>query len=301
MRIAAALASLCACASAPIGDGFGGDEGVFSSTAMATTMTTAETDVDPSQGSMSTTAGTTISTTDATDTDASDTDVDPSMTTVDPTTEDPTAESSSGGDDGPMPFCGDGLPDPGEQCDDANAVDTDACIAGCIAATCGDGIVWSGMEACDNGVNDGAYGGCNAGCGSLAPYCGDASVQAQELCDPGVALPWQNVSCGNACIYDFSALPQLYCNGTCTWAGGESCDQGDADLYCRLVTGNANSVATSFQVVVALDAPGFPCPGYGTNLGVLAPYGVNVNVWYQDTSIAANHGGGLVVANVTCS
>jgi cysteine-rich repeat protein len=308
-----AAAPIVACASAPIGDGFGGDEGVFSSTAMtSTTMTSGETDVDPSQGSMTTTAGTTVSSTDtdATDTetdptDATDTETDPSMATLEesgPTTDDPSAESSSdGGDDGPMPFCGDGNVDPGEQCDDANQVDTDACRAGCVAATCGDGVVWQGMEVCDDGVNDGSYGGCNGGCASLGPYCGDASVQAQELCDPGVALPWQNVACGGACIYDFSALPQLYCNGSCTWAGVDSCDQAEADIYCKLVTGDPNSVATSFQVLIALDSPGFSCPGYGQNLGVLAPYGVNVNVWYQDTSILANHGGGQVIANATCS
>lgn len=297
-----------ACASAPIGDGFTAGDGVFSTTAMtATAATEGDTDVDPSQGSMTTTAGTTMSSTDATETDAtdptSDTDVDPSMTTTEdsgPTTDDPSVSSSGSGDDGPMPFCGDGVTDPGEACDDANQTDTDSCLAGCVAATCGDGVVWAGMEACDDGVNDGAYGGCNAGCGALAPFCGDASVQMQELCDPGVALPWQNVSCaGGTCIYDFSALPQLYCNGSCTWAGADSCDQADADIYCKLVTGDANSVATSFQVATALDAAGFACPGFGTNFGVLPAYGVNV--WYQDTSILANHGGGSVIANATCS
>jgi hypothetical protein len=39
-------------------------------------------------------------------------------------------------------------------------------------------------EACDDGVNDGAYGGCAVDCKALAPYCGDGVVQSDyEECD----------------------------------------------------------------------------------------------------------------------
>ncbi|MCA9687107.1 MAG: hypothetical protein KC457_33385, partial [Myxococcales bacterium] len=41
-------------------------------------------------------------------------------------------------DTGPVPFCGDGNVDPGEDCDDGNDVDGDACTNDCIAAACGD-------------------------------------------------------------------------------------------------------------------------------------------------------------------
>lgn len=44
--------------------------------------------------------------------------------------------------------CGDGIVNGGEPCDDANATTTDACID-CVAATCGDGHRWAGMEACE--------------------------------------------------------------------------------------------------------------------------------------------------------
>lgn len=45
-----------------------------------------------------------------------------------------------------------------------------------------DGMV-NGDEVCDDGVNDGAYGGCNSDCLSLAAFCGDAEVNGPESCD----------------------------------------------------------------------------------------------------------------------
>lgn len=308
----AALAILGGCATATIEDGLSDSAGVFSGT--MTTMTTDPTEAtgttDPTDSTDPTDPSGPTVTTNPSDPTADSSDSDPSTDTEGDTTlpTDPsdTSDPSMGPDSdaessgGPAPFCGDGALDPGEGCDDANDDDTDACLSTCVAASCGDGVVHAGVEACDDGVNDGSYGGCNGGCASLGPYCGDASVQAQEMCDPMVALPWANVGCG-ACVYDFSAIPQLYCNGTCTWAGADHCDQADADIYCKLVTGDANSTASSFQVVVALDAAGFACPGYGTNLGNLPTFGVNQAVWYQDTSILANHGGGSVIANAVCT
>ena len=49
--------------------------------------------------------------------------------------------------------CGDGWVSPDESCDDGNGILTDACpdgTAGCKGAKCGDGIVWSGFEECDD-------------------------------------------------------------------------------------------------------------------------------------------------------
>jgi fibro-slime domain-containing protein len=52
--------------------------------------------------------------------------------------------------------------------------------------TCGDGIV-TRFEVCDDGVNDGSYGGCEPGCQKRAPFCGDRVVQTAEgeRCDDG--------------------------------------------------------------------------------------------------------------------
>ncbi|HMI93155.1 MAG TPA: hypothetical protein VK509_17410 [Polyangiales bacterium] len=50
-------------------------------------------------------------------------------------------------------FCGNGEVDGAEQCDDGNAVDTDACTHECLDARCGDGLLRSdtSSEECDDG------------------------------------------------------------------------------------------------------------------------------------------------------
>lgn len=60
---------------------------------------------------------------------------------------------------------------------------------------CGDGIV-EGDEVCDDGLNDGAYGGCSADCDALGPHCGDGHVDADEECDDGDGID------GNGCNVD---------------------------------------------------------------------------------------------------
>ena len=61
--------------------------------------------------------------------------------------------------------CGNGTIDEkkGEECDDGNADNTDACTNACKDAVCGDGFVWTDEEECDDGnmVNG---DGCTADC-----------------------------------------------------------------------------------------------------------------------------------------
>lgn len=54
--------------------------------------------------------------------------------------------------------CGDGVAERGEECDDGNDVETDACLSTCRAATCGDGVTHEGVEECDGQLD------CNADC-----------------------------------------------------------------------------------------------------------------------------------------
>jgi len=83
---------------------------------------------------------------------------------------------------------------------------------------CGNGVVDVG-EACDDGINDGAYGGCNPGCGELAAFCGDGVVNGAEGCDD--ANDDDTDECTNACA--------LASCGDGVLQEGEVCDDGNAD------------------------------------------------------------------------
>ncbi len=65
---------------------------------------------------------------------------------------------------------------------------------------CGDSVI-NGNEICDDGVNDGRYGGCLPGCRGLGPFCGDAKVEAGvEACDDGRNLStYGQAGCGPGC------------------------------------------------------------------------------------------------------
>jgi cysteine-rich repeat protein len=79
--------------------------------------------------------------------------------------------------------CGDGnLYEGFEECDDGNFANTDDCITGCKLATCGDGFVQDGVEICDDG-NDDEADGCTSSC--TPGVCGDGVLQAGEQCDDG--------------------------------------------------------------------------------------------------------------------
>ncbi len=89
------------------------------------------------------------------------------------------------------PICGDGELAPGEQCDDGtNEGGYGKCQPGCIRGPyCGDKII-NGPETCDNGTNLSAYNTDNSGCApgcAIPARCGDAEVQPAfgETCDDG--------------------------------------------------------------------------------------------------------------------
>ncbi|MEM9459844.1 MAG: hypothetical protein AAGF11_37045 [Myxococcota bacterium] len=60
---------------------------------------------------------------------------------------------------------------------------------------CGDGLV-EGDEVCDDGINNGSYGGCAPNCNALGPSCGDGIVNGTEACDDGDEIN------GNGCNID---------------------------------------------------------------------------------------------------
>ena len=200
---------------------------------------------------------------------------------------------------------------------------------GCAGSTCTIATCDTGFDDCNKTLGDGCEADlnfdknncgkcgtvCSGGtpvCGSgkcIATTCGNNVIDSGERCDGTINVPaGGQVTCRpggtkNECKFDFSQVTQLYCNGGCSWAGATSCDQADADIFCKLKMGSSTSTATAFTTGTALAVPGFSCPtgNYGQNLGPMPEYGVSVNVWYQGSSILGNHGAGTVITSVTCT
>jgi cysteine-rich repeat protein len=143
--------------------------------------------------------------------------------------------------------CGDGeVTVVGESCDDRNTRSGDGCSADCktvepgflcsipgescqrVTATqphCGDGVVQADQgETCDDGSNDGRYGGCSADC--MRPVCGDGQVQPRygEVCDEGRNNGGSYLGCTSDCQY--TPIPEPV---DCTRFRGPSC--GDGELH----------------------------------------------------------------------
>ncbi|MFP6609155.1 MAG: DUF4215 domain-containing protein, partial [Deltaproteobacteria bacterium] len=115
--------------------------------------------------------------------------------------------------------CGNGQVEPtcGEECDDANSNDADSCLAGCVAATCGDGIVRTGVEACDDG-NASDTDSCLSDCSQA--YCGDGAVfDGVEGCDDQGESAGCDADCSEALCGD----------GAINQTAGEQCDDGSAN------------------------------------------------------------------------
>lgn len=115
--------------------------------------------------------------------------IDPT-TTADATTTTATTATDDDTTAGPASMCGDGIQDPGEQCDDGDANSDNAfCDTHCNLNTCGDGHVFVGWELCDEGLaNSDSYGStCSTQC-TPAARCGDHVLQLEfgEQCDLGL-------------------------------------------------------------------------------------------------------------------
>ena len=101
--------------------------------------------------------------------------------------------------------CGNGVLDLGEECDDGNADDTDACLTTCRAARCGDGWTWAGVEECD---------------GSTVEPCTTA-------CDTTGTR-----RCSATCVFEGCQPPAETCDGEdddCDTETDEGCGGADAD------------------------------------------------------------------------
>ncbi len=191
-------------------------------------------------------AGTTLhpGTTDDLDTRSSESTTpapEPTPTTSDTgpaasSTTDDTSGSSTTTTGEPATLCGNGILDPGETCDlgTPHNWDQGACTSQCQGASCGDGLVFIGVETCDEGSdNDPGYGHCDPVTCQPGPRCGDAHLDPEEECDAGDP--------DGGGIIDGADVP---CQPGCAWEGrlafissltydGDLGGLAGADLKCR--------------------------------------------------------------------
>jgi cysteine-rich repeat protein len=135
---------------------------------------------------------------------------------TDGTDSDPSSETTSVPTGGA--FCGDGVLDPGEECDPGDALigPGQACRDGCIANVCGDGDQGPG-EQCDDG-NGIDTDGCRNDC--VLGTCNDGNLDPGEECDDG------NFDDTDACLSNCTAAQ---CGDGAVQAGVEECDDGDGN------------------------------------------------------------------------
>jgi cysteine-rich repeat protein len=138
----------------------------------------------------------------------------PATTSAPATASDPPGGSTSQPPEG----CGDGVTESPEECDfgDLNA-DDGPCTLSCTFARCGDGLVYAGVEVCDDGnliESDDCPNDCVPG------GCGNGVVESGEACDDG------NDSQEDACL---GTCEEARCGDGFVHAGVEECDDGDDD------------------------------------------------------------------------
>lgn len=135
-------------------------------------------------------------------------------------------------------YCGNGVRDAGEGCDDGNNLGGDGCTAECTAEACGDAVRVPETEECDLGAPPLVLDGDNDNNGACLlscelPTCGDGYQRhgleptdiGYEACDPGIVSaldPDYQIGCDATC--------QFYCGDTNTDAG-EGCDDGNNDSF----------------------------------------------------------------------
>ncbi len=185
-------------------------------------------------------------------------------------------------------------------CADAVCASSPRCAVS--PAVCPNGAKEAG-EACDD---DGMTASCDADC-SL-PACNDGVFNSlAEDADPPSSPSQVAPMSDQTCRYDFREITQMYCAGNCSWAGAVGCQQVDADVLCKIKTGNSRSTAITFMTGPTQAAPGICCPNLEpevtgcTDLGVLRNRDVALRVAVHETNMSITHGTGQAVVSVTCS
>lgn len=121
-------------------------------------------------------------------------------------------------------YCGDGVVDGLEDCDDGNNESNDGCDRDCTIPSCGNGSIDGGSpldllgEECDDG-NNAAEDGCSPAC--IVEVCGNGKINLgwDEVCDDAGESP----TCDDNCT------PAACGDNTLNMSAGEECDTGGAN------------------------------------------------------------------------
>jgi len=106
------------------------------------------------------------------------------------------------------PVCQNNKQEEGEECDDGNNIDTDACTNICKDAFCGDAITWSGVEQCDDGnkvIGDGCSIMCEIEVPPVFDTIGDQTVDENQTLQFTVSATDTNTD--DSIIYTATNLP----------------------------------------------------------------------------------------------
>jgi cysteine-rich repeat protein len=148
-----------------------------------------------------------------------------------------TTSTSSTSTTSPVPICGNGALEAGEQCDDGNLLAGDCCSAICTAEP-GGGVCDDDGNVCTADVCDGA-GSCSHPPGNGGTVCRPATdgCDAAETCSGAstVCPPDATAPDGTSCSEDACFLAQTCAAGACT--GGSpvtcpACEACDSEIGC---------------------------------------------------------------------
>jgi cysteine-rich repeat protein len=183
--------------------------------------------------------------------------------------------------------CGNGTVETGEDCDDGNADNTDACPDGtggsCLDANCGDGFVWDGHEECDDGNNT-DDDGCNATC--VQEICGDGVLHTGEECDDG------NQTDGDGCESDCTATTcgdPIDCGNVNSFV----CDVDSETCSASQCTYDANSCGTGCTGTDPCCFEQTTGSGVGACFEICDPYDTPCPTGLECSNLNVNQGAGL--------
>jgi len=133
----------------------------------------------------------------------------------------------------PSSLCGDGTIQAPEKCDDGtnNGTAASACDKQC-RKKCGNATV-EAPEQCDNGSNDGSYGTCTSEC-KLAAYCGDGKKNGNEQCDAGANNVAVSTAYGAGVCTKACKTAPICGDGKVQSAFGEECEGNENCMSCKL-------------------------------------------------------------------